>query len=244
MEAQTKMKFTKGIEKPVVWVPALAAILSAIIIVLADSAISGWDRDATLESDQTLVVEAMKLERRRRQERLCELHHSNLIQSETVKETVWKALVDDPRCTKDGYLDYIPVVNMANLDQATRERVRDCLRASSAVTTSCQAYDKAGFHGRPGGACTLTLKAPEGHFFAQESVTVLSESYRQQDGEAAGQAMKPVLGDDGLAWQFSGRIGCTNKRGTGRTCSASATVRAVAFPLGCADLRDVLKGAE
>lgn len=240
------MSMLDGIKKPIVWVPALATVLSAIIIVVA-SGLAGWDRDPTFPDEQKLVMGALELDVEQRQAKLCEFHHSGLFQSERVIDKIATAVIDDPKCTKDGYSPHIPTVSataMGQLAEADRQRVTNCLQVSSPVTSSCQAYDKSGLHARPGDSCGMSLKPDEGRFFAQDRVTVLSQAYRQRSGLAAGDAMKPTKDDSGLIRTFSGTIGCTNDRGTGRTCSASATVRAISFPDHCADLRDILKNAK
>ena len=55
--------------------------------------------------------------------------------------------------------------------------------------------------------------------------------------------MVSTKSNDGLIRSFNGRIGCTHSRGTGRTCAASATVRALAYPDSCGPLRNFLQSA-
>lgn len=111
-----------------------------------------------------------------------------------------------------------------------------CIQAAVPLRASCRAYDKSGFHSRPGDSCPLKLVAGEGRFFPAARVTVLSESYRRLAGPSAGALNKS---SDTL---FSGQIACTNSKGTGRTCEARAEVATYAFPNSCKDYRDTLNG--
>lgn len=230
-----------------IWIPAIALVLVGIITVVGNVIIE-YDRDPTFAMEQQTLIEVLAtLSGDERSTRLCEFHHSNLFQSQRVIVTLAEMVARDPKCTADGYLPHMPVVPIdvrsAIEDDTARARLDECLQQYSTVTASCQAYDKAGFHGRPGDSCGLSLDAGEGRFFAQESVTVLSESYRKRRGAAARESMKPTKSNDDLIRSFNGSIGCTNDRGTGRTCSARATVRALAYPDSCSPLRNLLQSA-
>ena len=107
-----------------------------------------------------------------------------------------------------------------------------CEEQATFVTDSCKAYDKSGFHDRPRGTCSLRISAGEDRFFKKSSFEVVSEYYRQRSGTPASSLTASPA--EGLIVSFSGRIGCTNSKGTGRTCEAKATVRAKSYPLNCA----------
>ena len=83
----------------------------------------------------------------------------------------------------------------------------------------------------------MSLSAGEGRFFAKSKVEVVSEYYRDRRGSKAVDAMKPVKPKDkNYITSFSGRVYCSNSRGTGRTCDVRASVRAKSFPLSCLDI--------
>lgn len=233
------MKLAKlnSIQKPAVWVPLLAAMLTVIGGFIVDRTVASLDSDPTLEMEQQQILAILELERgEERQRRLCDFHYSNLFQSKRIAETIAERVAEDPRCSPDGY------ANPQTPSAALRGALAECQAAGSPVTASCTAYDKSGFHSRPGDTCPLHLAAGDGRFFAQEHVTVLSESYRQLSGQSALDAVLPLPPQDGLIRAFSGRIGCTNDRGTGRTCSATATVRAISYPEShCRDVADGLR---
>ena len=124
---------------------------------------------------------------------------------------------------------------------AEKERnIQSCLADFKVVEDSCRAYDKSGFHERPSKTCKITLNAPDGRYFKDNKVTVVSEYYRDRKGYTALSAIKPVTVKDGRTVEFSGKIGCTNSRGTGRTCESKAKVRLAAYPDKCFEiLKDV-----
>ena len=237
------MNLMTQIKKPVVWVPALATLLAAVIGAGINGVIEEWNSDPTIMVEQEQIMAVLSLDPETRIERLCELHHLNMFQSARIKDTIAAKVAKDPKCTEGGYKVHRPVVDDKDMDEADKKEVNECLDDFDLVTDSCSAYDKSGFHSRPSGSCKIILKADPGRFFAQEHVTVLSESYRRRSGNAAGEAMKPTVSDDGLIRLFTGRIGCTHSRGTGRTCAASATVRAIEYPETCKDIKDILKYA-
>lgn len=105
---------------------------------------------------------------------------------------------------------------------------------SKVVADACRAYDKSGFHSHPHGSCTINLVAGEGMYFRQGKVDVISESYRRNANEkTVRDRMKPEADSDGNIIEFKGSIACTNSRGTGRTCEATASVKATAYPIAC-----------
>ena len=115
----------------------------------------------------------------------------------------------------------------------------ECNKKAIFITGSCRAYDKSGFNSKPSASCGIKLAAGvdkngEARFFGQDKVEVVSEYYRKRSGRSAVSAMIPQTpeGKDYVT-SFSGRIGCSNDRGTGRTCEAKATVRAKSYPLTC-----------
>ena len=128
------------------------------------------------------------------------------------------------------------------IQQQIEEDKLRCETQAVYVTGSCRAYDKSGFHGTPNASCGITLNAgvdEDGtdRFFDQDKVEVVSEFYRKRKGNSAVNAItaKPKK-DKGYNTVFSGRISCSNSKGTGRTCEAKATVRAKSFPLSCRDI--------
>lgn len=127
-----------------------------------------------------------------------------------------------------------------------KERVSNLLtycrssEVKKVVTGTCEAKDRSGFESSPSARCSITLTAPEDFFFADSQVTVTAEHYRNISGAAAKDAIKPIktieFESNSLPIQFGGTIGCTNARGTGRTCVVSATVQAQAFPKQCLEV--------
>ncbi len=68
---------------------------------------------------------------------------------------------------------------------------------------------------------------------------IVSENYRNRDGSAVRDAVTVVATDADDARfpvRIAGTIGCTNSRGTGRTCKTTATIAARAFPKACTAL--------
>lgn len=106
----------------------------------------------------------------------------------------------------------------------------------------CRAYDKSGLNSSPSANCDIDVNADGGYFFTGEAVEVVSEYYRNIAGASAGQAVRPrrVEGQAHVT-RYSGRIGCTNARGTGRTCVAEATVRVPSYPMACLEYIEALK---
>lgn len=228
---------------PAVWIAALSTVAAALLTVVGTALVNTWNEEQMSAVEQAkLLAVILPLDPEERAAKKCELHHSRIFLSRDVKENL-APIAEDPLCTAHGYSTVSPAPDetppapdepaSSGLSQA--EAVASCLEAAASVTASCQAYDKAGFHGRPGARCELRLDAGKGRFFAQDRVTVLSESYRQIAGDRAGDAMEALESGD-LVRSFRGSIGCTNDRGTGRTCAAEATVRAISYPeRECAD---------
>ena len=164
----------------------------------------------------------------------------NYLNIKTYVENIYNTISNDPGdCTSGIYTAKKEDISASPISN-TDVTVPDCVRNSGVVTTSCRAYDKSGFHSRPSASCQLTLEAGEGQFFAQQKVTVLSESYRKLKGPRAIGAVSAKQ-KDGVTRSFSGRIACTNKRGTGRTCQSQATVRAISYPDSCLSLSEELE---
>lgn len=121
-------------------------------------------------------------------------------------------------------------------DLKFRQGLASCEEQATFVTHSCRAYDKSGFHGRPKARCSLRLYAGEGRFFRSGSFEVVSEYYRRLS-TAPASSLTP--NSEELTVSYSGSIGCTNSKGTGRTCEAKATVRAKSYPLSCSAFIEV-----
>ena len=114
------------------------------------------------------------------------------------------------------------------------EEKKQCASKFVYVTKGCRAYDKSGFHSKPSASCGISLVAGQDRFFSQERVEVVSEYYRKLSGRKVVDAIRPKKPKDkNYVTSFSGRIGCTNSSGTGRTCETKATVRAKSYPLSC-----------
>ena len=161
-----------------------------------------------------------------REEKLCFMYQEGIFTSEAVISELKLKVSNGAVC------------NRLNEAKASSQKIEDdkelCEVQATFVTDYCKAYDKSGFHERPRATCSLTLNAGEGRFFYQENVEVVSEYYRNRNGASA-ISMRPSL-SDGLTTSFSGRIGCTNSKGTGRTCEAKATVRAKSYPIECSKI--------
>lgn len=145
-----------------------------------------------------------------------------------------------------GALGFAAVVGRETVDQVDQNRleaerselIEKCKAQAVSVPDSCRAADRSGFESSPSASCELTLTAPEEMFFVDNEVFVVSESYRNISGASAQNSVKPVhffkYEDIQFPTVFTGRIGCTNARGTGRTCESTATIQATAFPNFCA----------
>lgn len=220
-------------------IPSIIAGLIALGVAFVENEsvkISG--QNDLLQMEQEKILEFSNLPKNKRLSLFCELHHFNLLAHEVTSEKIKSAISNDPGCTADGY---IPETKDAPASLITIT-VDTCVENSSLATASCRAYDKSGFHSRPSASCSLTLKAEEGRFFAQKKVAVLSESYRNLNGyQRAIDAVSPSERDNGVIRSFSGNIACTNDKGTGRTCEANATVRAISYPDSCLDLSKELE---
>jgi len=82
----------------------------------------------------------------------------------------------------------------------------------------------------------ITLEAGQGRFFKEDGLEVVSESYRNLLGKPVMKTMQPVhrvFSDNQIITAYTGQIACTNSSGTGRTCEATATVRAKSYPESC-----------
>jgi hypothetical protein len=148
-------------------------------------------------------------------------------------------------CQADESTDEITQADVENIPSAgtVTAELEACIRSAVAHTGSCRAYDKSGFHERPSDDCTIEIRTgSEDHFFAHKFVEVVSESYRRMDGRPAGEISLQELENTSLSERYYfGEIGCTNSRGTGRTCETRATVRAYSFPIAtCEGLADEL----
>jgi len=129
-------------------------------------------------------------------------------------------------------------------EQRIAELISTCKSESIVEKHSCRAYDKSGFHSTPRAACNLQLPAKEGRFYAENQVTVTSESYRVIAGVGAKDAVKAKyrkIGETKVVNHFAGRIGCTNSSGTGRTCESKATIEALSYPDKCFEVLKELR---
>lgn len=110
-----------------------------------------------------------------------------------------------------------------------------CENLAVVIQDNCRAYDRnSGLTGSPSASCGISLDAGSERFFYQDQVTVVSQSYRKRAGATAINAIVPVPPEgDSPVVKFSGRIGCTNSSGAGRTCESKATVSAKSYPMTC-----------
>ena len=149
---------------PVVWVPALPTVLSAVIIVVADGIVEALGSDATFADEQSHVMSVLHLDGDQRQANLCEFHHSGLFSSERILNNIAEAVSSDLKCTKDGYSPHVPIVGATDMNQlgdTERQRLTDCLRASSPVTSSCQAIGKSGLPAKSADHCSVVCLHPQ-----------------------------------------------------------------------------------
>lgn len=215
-------------------IPSIIAGLIALDVADKENeSVKTSGQNELLQVEQEKILEIMKLPKSERMLLLCALHHSDLLTHEVTAAKVRNVISQNPGCTAEGYTAQKEEDATASLasDAAINTEIQNCVKASSVVTASCRAYDKSGFHSSPNDSCPLKLDAADGGFFAQKTVTVLSESYRNLKGDPAIYAVEPVLLDqDSVIRSFSGSIACTNSKGTGRTCEASATIRAISYP--------------
>ena len=173
---------------------------------------------------------------------ICRWYRSNLFQHEDSIAVLNRSFSAEARCSADGFP--IDKKYARELESGTAISLSNCRNVAAPVTASCKAYDKSGIHSRPSASCTIKLSAGRDRFFASSSVEVVSEFYRKRSGESAAQS---IIGkadkQTGVIRVFSGRIACTNDKGTGRTCEARATVQAKSYPDSCIGLRDSLAAA-
>lgn len=127
-------KLINNIQKPAVWVPLLAAVLTVIGRFIADWMVASLDSDPTLEVEQRQILAVLELERGEDcQRRLCDFHYSNLFQSERIAETIAKRVTKDPRCSPDGY------AQPETPSEPLRDTLAECQAAETPVTASCTA---------------------------------------------------------------------------------------------------------
>lgn len=132
-----------------------------------------------------------------------------------------------------------------------QELINDCKANKEKEIDYCKAYDKNALlelDVRPNDSCKLSLTATKGYFFINKEVTVVSENYIRVGGEKAKIAVKPVIyenipkySNSKFITKFEGSIGCTNYKGSGRTCESSAKIEAVSYPIRCLSVRNKLK---
>lgn len=199
--------------------------------------------DELFAREHTKILSVAELPEKERMSLICRWYRDNLFQHSASIELLKLTFSAESRCSLDGYPISPASAGTVKFDDDIS--LEECKKLAAPLTASCRAYDKSGFHSRPSASCTIELKAGEGRFFAADSVTVVSEHYRKQDGKSAAHSVVagPVDGN-GLVRSFSGSIACTNDKGTGRTCEARATVQADSFPDDCWRLKDSLKDAE
>ena len=177
---------------------------------------------AKLEVEKLLEYQS-KTPAEERGELFCNLIKNNTYPSKLAQDKLASLTDDFQTCYK-----------LAEEKAKLEEKKKQCAVEFVYVTKGCRAYDKSGFHSTPRASCGISLVAGKGRFFAQERVEVVSESYRRISGRKAIDAILPRKpeGKDYIT-SFSGRIGCTNSSGTGRTCETKATVRAKSYPIDC-----------
>ena len=179
------------------------------------------------------------------QTKYCALHNLGVFQHEETKEFLAAKVSKDLNCRKSGYGSYdVPDILNGRLTDAELAEIKSCVEQSKVIQDSCTASDKSGLHSKPRARCSLTILAGIDRFFAQEEVTVIAESYRKLLGKKAKETILSIRNEDKLITQFSGRIGCTNERGTGRTCRTMAAVQAISYPSTCKGVREFLKEIE
>jgi len=161
-----------------------------------------------------------------REKRLCYMYENGIFTSESVISELDLKVSNGEVCKK--------LNETKAAEQKIESKKENCETQATYVTDYCRAYDKSGFHESPKATCGLSLKAGSGRFFNQDAVEVVSEYYKKRTGAAAISMQSNLT--DGLITSFSGRIGCTNSKGTGRTCEAKATVRAKSYPIECKDI--------
>lgn len=208
---------------------------------LANTIVRVEGENQLFEREHALIISAMGLEEPKRAEALCELRYSNYFLHEKSKTVLFNAVSSDPNCTSSGYQSTKDKNNPSTTPPTNSQRLTaaQCKSLATTVTSSCRAYDKSGFHSRPSANCSMRLSAGSGRFFAKDKVIVVSEYYRKLKGDKASVAMKPSS-SKGAVRTFSGKIACTNSKGTGRTCEAKATVRAISYPDKCLPLKTKL----
>lgn len=97
-----------------------------------------------------------------------------------------------------GVLSFALVIGRETVDEIERQRLADekaalilqCREEVVLVEDSCRAYDKSGFESSPSASCELDLTAPQGFFFVDSEVEVVSEYYRNISGAPAQNAVK------------------------------------------------------
>ena len=73
-------------------------------------------------------------------------------------------------------------------NQARLAANRECKAGSGRVEGGCRAYDTSGLQSSLSTSCVLTLDVGDGRFFAQSTVTVDSQHYRNISGAGASAA--------------------------------------------------------
>ena len=201
-----------------------------------------------LEIEHEKILDTVDVSEDKRMEMLCGFYNSRMFRHSDTLEILSSHTSKDIKCTKNGYDNLLDISRFSNdtLNNSDILMIKTCIEDSKAVTGSCTAYDKSGIYGTPRARCTLEIEAGDNRFFAQETVTVLSEKYRKRRGLPAQEAVKgkPMESNENgvnLFTQFTGAIGCTNAKGTGRTCRSYATIQAISYPLRCSQWTSQLK---
>ena len=177
----------------------------------------------------------------------CRLHHHKLLLHPETQATLSNIVSKDLRCSQSGYNTRVDASQLLRkyektINEEDFENIRECIAESKVVADSCVAKDKSGLHSKPRAFCELSISAGKDRFFVQDAVTVTSESYRRNAGNRAKKALKPKrdLKSD-VTTAFAGKIGCTHKRGTGRTCESRAAIQAISYPIKCKGITEYLK---
>lgn len=151
-------------------------------------------------------------------------------------------VVDNEMCGTDG--NGIGAFTVREND-SDKERRGICAENVEKIVASCVASDRAGFHAKPYGSCDLELKAPEGKIFGKPvegkpPISIDHESYRRlyKDESVFKNVKVATYHNQHTEYptHITSSIACTNTKGTGRTCEASATISAYAFDTACIGL--------
>lgn len=215
-------------------IAVLVALVSGLISLLVErTKIKSSGENGKFAREHALLLAVDQPEPDQRKKRLCQFAYSNSFQHDDTRAILDEFLKTNTDCNATG------IASVKAKPTEAKNELEQCIAAGTVKRSSCRAYDKSGFHSRPSKSCTIELPAGEDRFFAKSQVKVIDEFYRKRSGAPASEAVKPVAGSDAIR-AFSGKISCTNSRGTGRTCEARATVELVSYPNSCMPFKEEL----